>query len=62
MSEPRKDPESPHSAVREVRYSLQQLLEEVAAERLSGAFGQEKLGTADIRRVFKSKPRSRRAH
>jgi hypothetical protein len=54
-------PKGPAAPLREVRYSLKQLLEEVAVERLSGAFGQEKLGQKDIRRAFKAKSRSRRA-
>lgn len=43
------------SAPREVRYSLRQLLAEVEAERLTGAFGQEKLGQKDIRQAFRAK-------
>ncbi len=59
MASPTPTPSGP--AVREVRYSLTQLLAEVAVERQTGAFGQEKLSHADIRRVFKAKGRSRRA-
>lgn len=53
-------PPAAGSAPAEVRYSLKQMLAEVAAERQSGAFGQEKMDPADIRRAFKAKPRARR--
>lgn len=48
------------SAPSEVRFSLKQMLAEVAVERQSGAFGQEKMDAADIRRAFKAKARTRR--
>lgn len=58
-------PATPKSAasvpLREVRYSLKQMLAEIAVDRQSGAFGHEKLDQADIRRAFKAKSRARRA-
>jgi len=50
----------PFTPPRETRYSLKKMLVEVAAERLSGAFGQEKLGQKDIRRVFKARAKGGR--
>ena len=38
----------------EVRYSLRELLGEVADERQAGAFGAEKLRQADISQMFES--------
>ncbi len=47
--------------LREERYCLRDMLVDVAQEREAGAFGQEKLRRADIRKVIKAKPRKRRA-
>jgi hypothetical protein len=46
--------------IREVRFSLSALLKEVARERLTGAFGAEKLHQKDIRTVFRPRKRNRR--
>jgi hypothetical protein len=43
------------SALREIRYSLNELLLDVADERLTGAFGAEKLRQSDINKVFNGK-------
>jgi hypothetical protein len=48
------------SALNEVRYSLREMLVEVAAERSSGALGAEKLHRKDIRKMFRTKPRQPR--
>lgn len=48
------------SALNEVRYSLREMLVEVAAERSSGALGSEKLHRKDIRKMFRTKPRQPR--
>ncbi len=58
-------PENPlsargQSALNEVRYSLREMLVEVATERSSGAFGAEKLHQKDIRKMFRPKPRKPR--
>jgi len=44
----------------EVRYPLPELLRELAQERSSQAFAMEKLGQAEIGKLF-SQPRKRRA-
>ncbi len=44
----------------EVRYSLPELLRELAQERSNQAFAMEKLGQAEIGKLF-SQPRKRRA-
>ncbi|MCF3650515.1 hypothetical protein [Synoicihabitans lomoniglobus] len=60
------DPESPTPApkanweLKEVRYSLRDLLKEVASEQDSGSFGMEKLRQQDIGKMFKKRPRKRR--
>ena len=45
----------------EERYCLRDMLVDVAQERQTGAFGQEKLRRADIRKVITAKPKKRRA-
>lgn len=60
MSAPGKPlPARGKSAMNEVRYSLREMMVEVAAERSSGALGAEKLHRKDIRKMFRSKPRKR---
>lgn len=44
------------SALNEVRYSLREMMVEVASERRAGAMGAEKLHRKDIRKMFRSKP------
>lgn len=58
-------PPSPSSAtnlpaVAEVRYSLPQMLKELETERSAGAFAMEKLGQAEIAKLFKGRKPSRR--
>lgn len=48
------------SGLTEVRYSLPELLRELAQERSSQAFAMEKLEQAEIGKLF-SQPRKRRA-
>lgn len=47
--------------LKEVRFSLADLLAEAAAEHQTGAFGMEKLHRQDVRRIFRSKRPKRRA-
>lgn len=47
-------------ALREIRYSLREVLTDVADERLTGAFGAEKLRQADIHKVFNAGTRANR--
>lgn len=47
-------------AIAEVRYSLPQLLEELAVERSSGSFSMEKLDQNEIKKLFKSRTPPRR--
>ncbi len=62
MSEPAEPrPNRARSACNEVRYSLREILAEVAGERSSGAMGAEKLHAKDIRKMFRAKPRPSRA-
>jgi hypothetical protein len=49
------------SVNREVRFKLAQLLRDVAEERQSGAFGQEKVHQKEIQKIFRTKPRKARA-
>lgn len=55
--EPRR-PE-PFTVIREVRYSLPELLQELKGERASSAFGMEKLDQTEIGKLFKAKPTRR---
>lgn len=43
-----------------VRYSLQELLAEIDQEKVSGAFGMEKLQQSEIEKVFKIQSPRRR--
>jgi hypothetical protein len=61
MSTAKKLPERPAPAAREVRFCLKDMLQEVAEERQTGAFGTEKLHQKDIRKLFRSKTRPARA-
>ncbi|HWA86029.1 MAG TPA: hypothetical protein VG710_07400 [Opitutus sp.] len=46
--------------IAEVRYSLPQMLKELEVERAAGVFAMEKLGQAEIAKMFKSRQRTRR--
>lgn len=46
--------------IAEVRYSLPQMLQELEIERAAGSFAMEKLGQAEIRKMFKSRKPPRR--
>jgi hypothetical protein len=48
------------TALNEVRYSLSEMLVEVATERSSGALGAERMHPKDIRKMFSPKPRKPR--
>lgn len=48
--------------LREVRYNLSTMLEEVAQERMTGAFGTEKLRQADVRKLFRAKSKTDRGN
>jgi len=54
MNDSANDPasSSPRARLTEVRFSLRELLAEVAEERASGALGAEKLHQRDIRKLF----------
>jgi len=47
--------------LQEERYSLRDMLAEVALESQDGAFGAQKLHQKDVRKVFRAKPKKRRA-
>jgi hypothetical protein len=47
----------PVSPLREVKYSLPEMLAELKAERASGSFASEKLDQTEIGKLFKPKPR-----
>lgn len=51
----------PSWRLKEVRYSLRDLLAEAAIEAETGAFGMEKLQQKDIGKFFSTQPRKRRA-
>ncbi len=62
MSEPAQTrPGRVRSACNEVRYSLREILAEVASERASGTMGAEKMHRKEIRKLFRAKPRQPRA-
>jgi len=50
-----ESPVSSAGELREVRFSLRRLLEEVVVERRLGSLGSEKIHQADVRRMFRSK-------
>ena len=49
---------SPH--IREVRYSLARMMEEVKAERKNSALGEELVDTTEISKMFKQRKRKRK--
>jgi len=48
------------SALNEVRYSLREMMVEVASERSSGSLAAEKMHQKDIRKLFRDQPRKPR--
>ncbi len=50
-------PEMPH--LREVRYSLPEMLAELQLERTAGAFSQEKLYQVEIGKLFQNRKKRR---
>ncbi len=50
---------TPQMASLTVRYSLQEILAELAQERSTGSFGMEKLNQAEILKLFESKKKRR---
>lgn len=52
-------PPTPQSLLIEVKYSLPDLLSEIANERAIGSYGMEKLEQQEIQKLFKSKPTRR---
>jgi hypothetical protein len=61
MSTPAKPetPSAPQTLLAEVKYSLPDLLAEIANERATGSYGMEKLEQQEIQKLFKSKPTRR---
>lgn len=47
--------------LRETRFTLRTLLQEVADELRNGASGREKLRSAEVRKLFRGKPAKSRA-
>ncbi len=47
--------------IRETRFTLRTLLKEVADELRDGAFGQEKMRSQDVRKLFRGKAAKSRA-
>lgn len=58
---PAKSDPAPSYDLNEERFSLREMLRDVQQERLTGAFGHEKLRRAEIRKIVVAKPRKRRA-
>jgi hypothetical protein len=57
-----EESESPNRGpLREVRYSLRILMEEVEAERASSGLGQEMVDQEEIGKLFRRKKKARRA-
>jgi hypothetical protein len=50
---------NPQMAGLTVRYSLKEILAELAQERSTGSFGMEKLNQAEILKLFENKKRRR---
>jgi hypothetical protein len=48
------------SPLRETRYSLHELLRDVADERMTGTLGAEKLHQSEINKSFNAEPRAKR--
>jgi hypothetical protein len=59
-SEASSTPPSQPEALSTVRYSLPELLAELALERADGSFAMEKLQQNEIGKLFQTQPRTRR--
>ena len=57
--DPTAPPVAKKTALKEVRYSLPEMLEEIKSERTTGSFGMEKLEQQDIKKLFTKKPTRR---
>ncbi len=60
MSKPPTSAPSAPPVLRETRYSLHELLRDVAEERLTGTLGAEKLHQSEINKSFNAEPRAKR--
>lgn len=54
-----ESPSAPHPLLAEIKYSLPELLAEIANERATGSYGMEKLDQQEIQKLFKAKPTRR---
>ncbi len=61
MSEPNKASEPATFEMTEVRYSLKEMLREVARERKESKMGREIVEQSEIQTLFKNKKRKRKA-
>lgn len=52
-------PATKKNALKEVRYSLPEMLEEIQDERTTGSFAMEKMEQQDIKKLFTKKPARR---
>ncbi len=52
-------PDTKKTSLKEVRYSLPEMLKEIQDERTTGSFAMEKLEQQDIKKLFKKKPARR---
>ena len=60
MSKPQIPAAKVTAPLRETRYSLHELLRDVADERLTGTLGAEKLHQSEINKSFNAEPRAKR--
>lgn len=60
-ADPAKAARAAQPVLQEERYSLRTMLEEVVLESHAGAIGAEKLHRNDVRKIFRTKPKQRRA-
>lgn len=60
MSKPQIPAANVTAPLRETRYSLHELLRDVADERLTGTLGAEKLHQSEINKSFNAEPRAKR--
>lgn len=54
-----RSPDLPGTSLREVRYSLPEIMAELKLERTTGAFSQEKLYQAEIAKLFPKRKKRR---
>jgi hypothetical protein len=59
--DPSSSGNAPGFQIQEIRYSLADMITEVAAERQTGAFGMERLPQSEIKKVLLAKTRKPRA-